>query len=210
MIYWISGELFTALRIEAVGIPTRGTQISCQIEQPQKGQNYTRFFHTYQYVSQTAPYETYRKTNSQVESCEDLPNGDISDIWYLPEDPHQSSIGKSTWTSIGSYVILILVGAPVSLLGMAGAAGIALNRKTTKQFNRLEKEGVLIDGRVRSSELSYGRNGSYIKIAYEFTTPEGYLLSNEASHNRNDLKTLPRPGTRVVVMYADKSCYKLL
>lgn len=88
--------------------------------------------------------------------------------------------------------------------------------------HRLSHRGQLITGTITHVENNSNWKGLRLKIYYSFAAPDGATIGNEASRLRNDLRMprlaqvtenigfLPHEGTACVVLYLNRSSYRLL
>ena len=110
-----------------------------------------------------------------------------------------------------SIVDLIIL-SPAVLMGI----GLFLTSRRFICKGRLEDTGILIQGRVVEvrHDIAITANGrkTAVRLRYEFVSPENQPITNEEAQLRDDLAVndLPEPGTPIIVMYANNTCYRVL
>jgi hypothetical protein len=139
-----------------------------------------------------------------------LSEGDIVQVRYLPNDPRQAMLIGDYLDSreLDSTRDMWLWFGPASFIGMGACLWI------DQRNVRYSRRGVLLPGKVMRAELKRGyRNAPYFRIEYAFTTPSGTRLEGEM--DTNDMRvasTQPPPafGTPVAVLYVDDKHYRMM
>jgi hypothetical protein len=124
-------------------------------------------------------------------------DGRIS-VRYLKTDPSRSII-PGQGTSIG-----LLLGMTVFWNLVTGVMSWHIRKMALRQ--RRLRRGRQLPGEIIGATVMKDSDGdNRLTLDYRFTSPEGRQITASASRTRHDLsgETVPRPGTPVVVQYAD-------
>jgi hypothetical protein len=181
--------------------------------------------HRVSHGKSTSYYVTYGfKENGQVFSREESVSsseynqwsiGDYVNVTYAVEDPNTSHLGGKGihWGSV-AFVPIILI-----ILAIIGGVTWASGRPMRLRVQRLQREGQIIFGQLKSSRgqrITRGsgksRHTDYdVTILAQFTSPTGKKIDTQATFVRDDLKKkeLPTSGS-VAILYGSDSDVLLL
>lgn len=135
--------------------------------------------------------------------------GSHIEVRYLPDDPANLRIINTTDPDSQRGFALLIVG----LLTITALFIMFFWIYRPDQRNRkLLRDGQQITGRIINCWPSNIGRRYRVFISYVFTTPDGQDIEQTTSQVRPDLKDnlLPRPGTRITVLYANPGLYRLL
>lgn len=135
--------------------------------------------------------------------------GEPVSIIYAPSDPSVAAVEGTN--DISTPIFLTVFAAFWNLIswGMFLAMVVGLLRD-----RRLSRDGQVVRGELTSISGRRGSKGRYIVTAhYSFVPPDGNeLLTGKTTAQRNDLHAaaLPDKGTPVMVLYRNRSHFKML
>lgn len=125
-------------------------------------------------------------------------------VRYLADLPGASTI---LWDPRPPY-------APLLGLGLSMLSLTLLVARALRQFRelwQLQSEGWVLTGRVLESSLTPTPLGPYLRVAYEFTTPDQQRLRGWSTAIRKDLlATPPAPESPTAVIYVSPNVYQML
>lgn len=198
-------------RFETSGVNTVAVVTQCQM-QPQGENNYAPELN-YIYTVNSLDYENSHTITGRALDCDDFPIGTTLEARYLLNNPSHSKITQTEANPTLGYRIFFYSGfACFSVFMVAfviwGLTDVIEYIIARRNYPILLKKGVLLDGEIVKAEREIrGRYTKfhYVKITYEFETPDGRILTRSLSRRREDLKgkELPAAGTPVTVLYAD-------
>jgi hypothetical protein len=125
-------------------------------------------------------------------------------ILYLPDSPGQSKLADDSPRGSGAIVYLGVSGAFFLVAVLGGGAEV----RTARRRQRLAKQGRLLTGVITHVEQSFTvRWGYNLHVTYNFTTPDGNLLSGEQSSPQQDN---PKVNTPIYVLYVNDELFRAL
>jgi hypothetical protein len=91
--------------------------------------------------------------------------------------------------------------------------GIAfLFRRLSERDKRLGVEGGLLPGELISAKLLATKGGNYLQAECRFTSPDGKIVTGRknADKARRNLKTMPNPGAKLLILYDSDNHWQAL
>jgi hypothetical protein len=169
------------------------------------------YYATYRFaLNTTEGYHAYAKTkrvNKQIYYT--LEKGGSVVVRYLKSNPNVARVGGAeTFPSealfLGGFALFwnLIVGAVLW--------GFTHNLSLDREF---ATKSQLLNGTLTHASKTFDSdNDLWLKLIYQFHTPDGEILSGNISSMRNDLKEKPMPviGTPVVVAYISEKKHRLL
>lgn len=196
---------------EVSGVDVIATVTECQMQE--HGENYFEPAIVYTYMLDDETYKNRHTVLWRAVNCGDFPVGSNLEAQYLLDDPSQSRItdadAKATlfWRvfQYGGLICGAIMMIGFTIYGISGVIKYIMARRS---YPLLRKKGILLEGEIVNAE--HQKRGEYenfhfVKITYEFETPDGRILTRSLSRRREDLKDkeLPAVGTPITVLYAD-------
>lgn len=197
----------TSIRLKFNGATVQGQIVGLRIDTSSDSDTY---YATYRFYAQnqSGPYTKEQSINSDLYN--NLREGSRINVTYHRADPTLSRLTDNASYDLTQNILLSIFTAIWNLIIWGLVIG---GVQTYRRAKRLEREGQLLKGTVVSCKGSTDSDGDYsIALTYAFHSPTGRNISRKESWIRNDLKTssLPSPGTRVAILYADDACYQVM
>ena len=85
-------------------------------------------------------------------------------------------------------------------------------RKAMQKERTLAAEGGLLPGELISAKLLATKGGNYLQLECRFTNPDGKTITGRknADKARRNLKTMPSPGAKLLILYGSDSLWQVL
>lgn len=198
-------------RFGTSGIDVIATITECQIQQ--QGEDGSAPSIVYAYTFNGKTYKNRHTVWWRAVNCDDFPIGTRLDAQYLLRDPSHSRItdadaNTTLFWSITQFAGIICGGVLMIGFTSLGIMEVIKYILARRSYPLLRKKSILLEGEIIKAE--HKKRGEYndlhyVKITYEFETPDGRILTRSLSRRREDLKDkeLPAAGTPVTVLYAD-------
>lgn len=142
----------------------------------------------------------------------DLAPGTKIPVRYLRADPERVRMRDRTYDAIGLLLMAALLGIGVT---MGGVALLEQGVKRRRDEKRLEREGVLLSGRVVDCivgcfQPKYGPPCHTMSLTYRFTCPCGTEVFGHETFSRYEkFDDMPKDAP-LCVAFADARCFRVL
>jgi hypothetical protein len=139
-------------------------------------------------------------------------------LLYLSSDPKRWSIAPLSPITRdelhGGISPVYLVAGPVALLcaGIFAFVAFSLRQQIARQ-ERVRDYGIILDAvLIKAFEITDGESPFNLRCNYHFVDPHGVTLAGKgyAFQKGMNKKSLPVPGTRLLVLYVDQKCFEAL
>lgn len=136
------------------------------------------------------------------------PPGTVLRVRYDPRQPDRAQSEHSYMSgfkSLGLMAVFLLVWASAPVVFWLSSAKDLLRRW------RLSRGAVRLQGRIVAARLEPDSDGDpWLSVDYHALSPAGGALQGKVKVSRKDLTEAPRPGTELVVLYADDGTHLAL
>jgi hypothetical protein len=168
----------------------------------------TDVIHSYAQEERVGPYV----------DCKNIGDGQLIEVKYNASYPDISRVVDARlmnpiWIDLLSNLLIWLILAIVVLMDLLTFVGVVVYIRASFKWLYLRGKGILLDGEIVEIDFREEiRGGYYIKIIYNFLSPDSQILGQIIEKRRDDLKykPLPQPGTPVTILYADDDCHIML
>lgn len=177
-----------------------------------EGPDIGTYYVTYSFLAEVLEGRETVTIEEQIDYAiyEQLEIGDRRTVQYRPNNFEDARIIERTPDAINANNLLLFL--TLILIGMAVYIFIFWIIRPDARNRFLESEGVLIRGKITNIYPRKLPRRYIVTVNFEFPLPDETTQTGETSHNRRDLETtvLPRPGTKLLVLYVNEQAFRLM